>query len=121
MFSIHVKKINENMGSWSKICQFKHVLNVDKLQNSLILRNLKMKRHICTDEMNPSIKLYTYDVALHNCFLIALDLYHTCCRVKVTWILNSMVRTPHDGTSVEIIFIIYIIFIWVYLKYWISI
>lgn len=89
MFSIHVKKINENMGSWSKICQFKHVLNVDKLQNSLILRNLKMKRHVCTDEMNPSIKLYTYDVALHNCFLIALELYHTCCRVKVTWILNS--------------------------------
>ena len=28
-----------------------------------------------------------------------------------------VVRTPHDGTSVEIIFIIYIIFIWIYLKY----
>ena len=26
-----------------------------------------------------------------------------------------LVRTPHDGTSVEIIFIIYIIFIWIYL------
>ena len=41
-------------------------------------------------------------------------------RGRVSPTPGELVRTPHDGTSMEIIFIIYVIFIWVYLEYWIS-